>query len=131
MSPKIMKLPDAELEIMKVIWHNETPISTSLIKEHLDKTRPWNVSALLTLLDRLIGRGFLSSYKQGKHRYYEILVEENDYVARENKSFLEKINDNSIIRFVTSLYDSNAITDKDLDELAAFIEEKARGADHG
>jgi len=131
MSPKIMKLPDAELEIMKVIWHNETPISTSLIKEHLDKTRPWNVSALLTLLDRLIGRGFLSSYKQGKHRYYEILVEENDYVARENKSFLEKINGNSIIRFVTSLYDSNAITDKDLDELAAFIEEKARGADHG
>lgn len=131
MSTKIMKLPDAELEIMKVIWHNETPISTSLIKEHLDKTRPWNVSALLTLLDRLIGRGFLSSYKQGKHRYYEILVEENDYVARENKSFLEKINDNSIIRFVTSLYDSNAITDKDLDELAAFIEEKARGADHG
>jgi len=131
MSTKIMKLPDAELEIMKVIWHNETPISTSLIKEHLDKTRPWNVSALLTLLDRLIGRGFLSSYKQGKHRYYEILVEENDYVARENKSFLEKINGNSIIRFVTSLYDSNAITDKDLDELAAFIEEKARGADHG
>ena len=131
MSTQIMKLPDAELEIMKVIWHNETPISTSLIKEHLDKTRPWNVSALLTLLDRLIGRGFLSSYKQGKHRYYEILVEENDYVARENKSFLEKINDNSIIRFVTSLYDSNAITDKDLDELAAFIEEKARGADHG
>jgi len=131
MSPKIMKLPDAELEIMKVIWHNETPISTSLIKEHLDKTRPWNVSALLTLLDRLIGRGFLSSYKQGKHRYYEILVEENDYVARENKSFLEKINDNSIIRFVTSLYDSNAITDRDLDELSAFIEEKARGADHG
>jgi len=131
MSTKIMKLPDAELEIMKVIWHNETPISTSLIKEHLDKTRPWNVSALLTLLDRLIGRGFLSSYKQGKHRYYEILVEENDYVARENKSFLEKINDNSIIRFVTSLYDSNAITDRDLDELSAFIEEKARGADHG
>ena len=131
MSTQIMKLPDAELEIMKVIWHNETPISTSLIKEHLDKTRPWNVSALLTLLDRLIGRGFLSSYKQGKHRYYEILVEENDYVARENKSFLEKINDNSIIRFVTSLYDSNAITDRDLDELSAFIEEKARGADHG
>jgi len=131
MSTQIMKLPDAELEIMKVIWHNETPISTSLIKAHLDKARPWNVSALLTLLDRLIGRGFLSSYKQGKHRYYEILVEENDYVARENKSFLEKINGNSIIRFVTSLYDSNAITDKDLDELAAFIEEKARGADHG
>lgn len=126
MSSKIVKLPDAELEVMKAIWHNETPISTTQIKEYLDKTRPWNVNALLTLLDRLIGRGFLTSYKQGKRRYYEILVEEKDYVAKENKSFLEKINGNSITRLVTSLYDSKAITNEDLDELAAFIEEKAR-----
>lgn len=128
MPHKAVKLPDTELEIMKVIWHNKTPISTSQVKEHLEKTRPWHVNALLTLLDRLIARGFLSSYKEGKHRYYEILVEENDYVARENKSFLEKLNSNSITRFVTSLYDSNAISDKDLEELSSYIEEKTRGS---
>lgn len=126
MSKKIAKLPDTELEIMKEIWHNDTPISTAQIKKLLDENRPWNVSALLTLLNRLINRGFLTSYKQGKHRYYEVLINEQDYVARENETFLEKLNGNSITRFVTSLYKSNAITNADLEELAAFIEEKAR-----
>ncbi len=122
-----MKLPDTELEIMKEIWQNDTPISTAQLKKLLDEKRPWNVSALLTLLNRLINRGFLKSYKQGKHRYYEVLINEQDYVARENETFLEKLNGNSITRFVTSLYQSKAITDEDLEELAAFIEEKARG----
>ncbi|HCL02100.1 MAG TPA: CopY family transcriptional regulator [Lachnoclostridium phytofermentans] len=127
MVKKINKLPDTELEIMKVIWNNETPISTAQLKKYLDEKRPWNVSALQTLLNRLINRGFLKSYKQGKHRCYEVLIEEQDYIARENENFLEKLNGNSITRFVTSLYESNAITNKDLEELALFIEEKSRG----
>ena len=126
MVKKIDKLPDTELEIMKEIWHNKTPISTTELKVYLDKKRPWNVSALQTLLNRLIKRGFLNSYKQGKHRYYEILIEEQDYIARENENFLEKLNGNSITRFITSLYENDAITDEDLEELAAFIEEKSR-----
>ncbi|ABX42437.1 BlaI/MecI/CopY family transcriptional regulator [Lachnoclostridium phytofermentans] len=127
MVKKIDKLPDTELEIMKVIWNNETPISTAQLKKYLDEKRPWNVSALQTLLNRLINRGFLKSYKQAKHRYYEVLIEKQDYIARENGYFLEKLNGNSITRFVTSLYESNAITNKDLEELALFIEEKSRG----
>ncbi len=125
MAKNIKTLPDTELEIMKEIWNNDTPISTAQLKKLLDDNRPWNVSALLTLLNRLIDRGFLKSYKEGKHRYYEVLIEEQDYVARENEHFLGKLNNNSITKFVTSLYDSNAITDKDLEELAAYIEEKS------
>ena len=33
---KIKKLPDAEFEIMKVVWANEPPITTPIIMEHLD-----------------------------------------------------------------------------------------------
>ena len=32
---KIKKLPDAEFEIMKVVWANEPPITTPIIMEHL------------------------------------------------------------------------------------------------
>lgn len=122
MKNKIERLPDTELEVMKVIWNNETPISTSQVKEHLDILRPWNISALQTLLNRLIGRGFLSTTKEGKHRYYESMIDEDTYIAMENKSFLERLNNNSIKKLVASLYNSDSITDKDLDELRAFIE---------
>ena len=63
---ELMRLPDTELEIMKVIWESGRTLSTSEVKASLEEQRPWNVSALQTLLNRLIDRGFLESYKEGK-----------------------------------------------------------------
>lgn len=124
----MQKLPDTELEIMQVIWKENRVLSTPEIKEKLEMNRPWNVSALQTLLNRLIERGFLSSYKEGKNRYYEITVKEEDYLAFENSMFLRKVNANSLTKLVASLYRSHTISDADLDDLAKFIEEKTGGA---
>ncbi len=122
-----MRLPDTELEIMKAIWGADQTLSTSEIKAILEQHRPWNISALQTLLNRLIERGFLSSYKDGKNRFYTAQVAKADYVAMENKSFLEKVNDRSVTKLVASLYESHSISDADLDELAAFIRSKTGG----
>jgi predicted transcriptional regulator len=128
MSKKFKKLPEAELDVMKVVWNwtNEIPISTSQIKEQLDNIRLLNISAVHTLLTRLVNKGFLESYKQEKNRHYKPLIVESDYIAWENKSFLEKLNGNSITKFITRLYDDKTITKEDLEELSAFIEEKTK-----
>ncbi|MCI5680310.1 MAG: BlaI/MecI/CopY family transcriptional regulator [Bacteroidales bacterium] len=125
---EIMRLPDTELEIMKAIWESGKTLSTSEVKALLERNRPWNVSALQTLLNRLIDRGFLESYKEGKNRFYTPLVEEDAYLAVENKAFLEKVNDRSVTKLVASLYDSHSISEADLDELADFIRSKTGGA---
>lgn len=123
----IMRLPDTELEIMKAIWEAGKTISTSEVKALLERNRAWNISALQTLLNRLIERGFLESYKEGKNRYYTAQIAEADYLAVENRSFLEKVNDRSVTKLVASLYESHSISDADLDELAAFIRAKTGG----
>lgn len=125
---EIMRLPDTELEIMKAIWESGRTLSTSEVKTMLERHRPWNVSALQTLLNRLIDRGFLESHKEGKSRFYRPLVAEREYLAVENKAFLEKVNDRSVTKLVASLFDSHSISEEDLDELAAFIREKTGGA---
>lgn len=127
MKNRFSRLPDAELEVMKAVWYSEAPVSTTKIHERLEQNRPWNVSALQTLLNRLIGRGFLSSGKEGKNRVYIPLVREKDYLASENRSFLERLNGNSVRRFVASLYDSHSLTEQDLEELKAFLDEKTKG----
>lgn len=124
---EIMRLPDTELEIMKAIWEKGETLSTSEVKALLERQRPWNVSALQTLLNRLIDRGFLESYKEGKNRFYTPLVAEKEYLAVENKAFLEKVNDRSVTKLVASLFDSHSISEADLDELAAFIRSKTGG----
>ena len=72
-------------------------------------------------------RGFLESHKEGKNRFYRPLVEEKDYLAVENRLFLEKMNNRSLTKLVASLYESRSVSEKDLDELAAFIREKTGG----
>lgn len=119
---KIKRIPDTELEIMQVIWNNPTPITTSEVKKILERDRKWTVGALQTLLNRLIDREFLKGEMQGKSKAYTPLVSESDYLAAESSSFLKRFSGNSITRLVTSLYDSNTISDEDLDELNAFIE---------
>ena len=127
---KITRLPDTELEIMKVIWTMEKNINTTEIKKILEKNRPWNVSALQTLLNRLIDRGFLDTYKEGKNKCYTVLVTEDEYISFENKSFFKKVNNSSITKLVASLYNSKSISEDDLLELSKSIEDKTRGDKH-
>lgn len=123
MTPKkLSKIPDTELEIMQVIWNNPTPITTTEVKRILEEERPWTSGALQTLLNRLINRGFLEAGMQGKAKTYTPIVSEEEYLEIEGKSFFKRFAGNSITRLVTALYDSKAISDRDLDELNAFIE---------
>lgn len=119
------RLPGAELKVMQAVWGcKEYPVTTARIREILEREKPWNLSALQTLLNRLIARGFLNSGKQGKNRCYTPLIGEEEYLADENRSILEKLNGNSVTRLVASLYDSHSITEEDLEELRAFLEER-------
>jgi len=113
---------------MKIIWDwkNEIPITTAQIKEQLDNVRVLNISAIHVLLTRLMDKGFIKTFKQEKNRHYESLIVEGDYIAWENKSFLEKLNGNSITKFITRLYDDKTITKEDLEELSVFIEKKTK-----
>lgn len=122
----IPRIPDAEREVMQVIWHNETPITTGRITELLNEGRPWSLPAVQTLLTRLAARGFVSSEKIGRSRWYTPLVEERDYLRLEGKSFFQRMGERSLTGFIASLYDNNGITDSDLDELQRFLDEKKR-----
>ena len=121
-------LPDTELEVMKVIWQEEAVLSTPEIKERLEENRPWSVSALQTILNRLIEKGFLGSHKEGKKRYYAPLIQEAEYMVCENKHFFERTGNRSLTKLVASLFDSHSVTEQDLDELEEYIRRKTGGA---
>ena len=126
MKNKIAKIPDTELEIMQVIWNNPTPITTSEVKRLLEEERPWSIGALQTLLNRLIDRGVIEGGMLGNSKTYIPLISEEEYLVAESRSFLRKITGNSITKLVASLYDSQSISDKDLEELKKFIDSKGK-----
>lgn len=118
---KNKKLPEAELEIMLVIWDTEGPVTSDYIMERLDKD--WTKPTLLNLLTRLCGRGFLRCEKEGRHNLYYVLTPREDYVQEASGNLLQKLHHNSLTSLVATLYDGQKVSKEDLAALKRFIEE--------
>ncbi|MBE9917062.1 BlaI/MecI/CopY family transcriptional regulator [Paenibacillus donghaensis] len=118
------KLPDSEFEIMKTVWANEPPISTNEIIAGLGGDKSWKPQTVLTLLVRLIERGFLRSEKNGKERIYFPLIAEEEYLQFETESFIEKFHQNSFLSLVNTLYKGKNLDDSELNELERWLKEK-------
>jgi len=121
---KMKKLPDAEFEIMKVVWTNEPPITTSIIMEQLGKEKDWKAQTILTLMVRLVERGFLRTEKNSKERTYYPLISKEDYLEFETGDFMKRFHGNSFASLVTTLYDGKKIKDSDLDTLAKWLNDR-------
>lgn len=119
------KLPDAELEIMLVIWDAAdsgiSSVTSDYIMERLHKS--WVKTTLLNLLTRLVKRGFLNCKKDGRLNIYSPLIERSEYVNNESKCFFQKLHHGSLKSLVASLYDGEKIPDEEIKELERLIKE--------
>lgn len=121
---KMKKLPDAEFEIMKAVWANEPPMTTTIIMEQLGKEKKWKIQTVVSLMLRLVERGFLRSEKHGKERTYFPLVDKEDYLKFETGSFMKQYHDSSLFNLINTLHDDKALSDEDIDELLKWAKER-------
>ncbi len=59
------KLSDAELDIMLAIWQSPPPVQRADLEEQL-RSHNWADTTLLTLLSKLVEKGYLSVERQGR-----------------------------------------------------------------
>lgn len=121
---ELKRLPDAEFEIMKVVWANEPPITTGIIMDQLGREKKWKAQTIITLLLRLVERGFVRTEKSGKERSYFPLVSKEEYLKFETGDFIERFHENSFVSLVSTLYNGKKLQNRDLDELMKWLQEK-------
>lgn len=118
------QLPAAEFALMQIIWQNDTPISTNQIIAHMEESARRKPQTILTLLTRLIERGFLESERAGKERLYTPLIAREDYLAFESSQFMKRFHSNSFISLVNTLYLGNQMSEKDIQEIRDWLSKK-------
>ena len=121
----LKKLPDAEFEVMKTVWQNEPPITTNMLMAQLGNKKEWRLQTLITLLLRLVDRGFLRTEKNGKERTYYPLVDKEQYLKFETSSFIDRFHNHSIVSLVDTLYDGKELKESDLDELSKWLKKRS------
>ena len=120
---EIDTLPEAELVVMQAIWGLEEPVGTGKIIESLEEKKDWSRSTIQVFLGRLEERGFLKCERKGRLKMYYSKIKEEEYRARETKSFIENMYENSCGKLIASLVQTNMMTKEDLKEIMKIIEE--------
>lgn len=122
--PKIKRLPDAELEIMNALWDAAAPLTAAELETALPgPPRARARTTLLTLLARLEEKGCVNREKQGRGYLYTATLTRSEYMPAESKSAWHRLFGGSPRSFVAALAETDALTDADIDELAAYLEE--------
>ena len=116
------RLGSAELEIMLAVWGAGEPVAASYVQGKLRGSRDWPLPAVLTSLNRLVEKGFLSREKRGRGNWYKSLISENDYKAAESRGVIDRLYGSSFTGMVAALYDQRAIGREDLEELRQYLD---------
>lgn len=118
------RLPEAELEVMLAIWNTTPPVNTSYLMDAVGKARSWKAPTLISFLVRLEDRGYISSFKKGKERYYEPIAEKSEYIKTASEQFIKQFHGGSFVSMMDSLYRDKKLSEEDIDELLEWLKSK-------
>jgi predicted transcriptional regulator len=92
--------------------------------QQLGNERAWKAQSAISLMLRLVERGFLSTEKNGKERTYFPLVSKEDYLKFETGNFIKNFHDNSLLNLVATAYAGEEISDGEMDDLLNWVKER-------
>ena len=115
------RLPDAELDVMLVLWNAQTPMKTSKILEQLNWEKNWSISTLQSLLSRLSDRGFVRAEKNMRFKYYRPVVREDDYKIWETRQFVQRLHGNSCRLLIETLLNDHAFEVSDIQYILQLL----------
>lgn len=88
---RIQRLSDEELDVMLMVWHANSVVTKEYIQKALVEKRRWEMPKLLSVLSRLVDKGFLKPLAHERSGGYVFAVSQRDYQAHERKNLLERM----------------------------------------
>jgi Predicted transcriptional regulator len=119
------KISDAELEVMKVLWASNNPLSEREIIDILNQEINWHRATIQTLIRRLCEKGAIQKEKKELFLYTALLSEE-EYAREKTANLLDKIYGGSAKNLVSAMLSSDILSEKDVEELQSYWKERKK-----
>lgn len=114
----MQQVSDYELELLKIIWaNNGVALYAEIVKALEEKGTPWTKNTIITLLSRLIEKGYLMTNKIGRRNKYTSIVSEEEYQTVQTEAFLNKIYEGNAKGLVSTLIQRDMLSPKDYEDL--------------
>lgn len=117
-----MHLTTAEEQIMKLLWKLDKAFIRDLLKEFPDP-RP-APTTVITLLKRMIDKGFVSYKQYGNSREYYPLVKKGEYFSDHINVLIKDFFNNSTTQFASFFANETEMSNEELKELRELVDKK-------
>ena len=121
----LLRISEAEWEIMKVIW-KAAPASAHEIARALAPRFKWSSATVKTFLNRLLAKGALRFEKRGRAYLYSPACTESELRATEADSFLRRVFDGALSPMIAHFADARRLSAKDWETLEQIVRERKR-----
>lgn len=117
-----MHLTTAEEQIMKLLWKLDKAFIRDLLKEFPDP-RP-APTTVITLLKRMIDKGFVSYKQYGNSREYYPLIKKGEYFSDHINGLIKDFFNNSTTQFASFFATETEMSKEELKELRELVDKK-------
>lgn len=123
----MQQISDYERELMKVIWGNGgTALYAEIAEALAEKGKPWTKNTIITLLSRLIDKGYLKTSKIGRRNQYTAQIPEEEYRITQTEHFVKKIYEGDVRGLLSALIRTDRLTAEDCEALRDYWEKAGK-----
>lgn len=117
-----MALGKLERAAMDILWE-EGEMSGSELYRKVGKKLRIRHNTLLTVLERLIAKGFLAKRKEGRNNFFKPLISRDEYCLKIAVPLLKELLDVSSGSVLSAFVDNACRDNENIDELKHLIDE--------
>jgi BlaI family transcriptional regulator, penicillinase repressor len=117
-----MQLTNAEEQVMKLLWKLDKAFIRDLINEFPDPKPA--TTTVLTLIKRMINKGFVSYKQYGNSREYFPLIKKADYFSDHINGIIKDFFNNSTAQFASFFTNETDMSPEELKELRDIVDNK-------
>ena len=117
-----MHLTNAEEQVMKLLWRLDKAFIRDLLNEFPDPKPA--TTTVITLLKRMMDKGFVSYKQYGNSREYYPLIKKSDYFSDHINGLIKDFFNNSTSQFASFFTNETEMSKSELKELRDLVDKK-------
>ena len=116
-----VRLSEAELEVMEVLWASPHPLGATDVAAAISNERQWSLATVKTLLSRLLAKQAIEPAKDGRRFLYAPRIEREAYVGAESRRFMSRLFGGRLSPLIAQLADEEALDAEDVAQIEALL----------
>lgn len=120
---KLEKLTDCEELVMKTVWDAEEELSLMEVMSRVNEKykKNWKPQTVSTFLARLVKKGYLRHYRQGRVFFYQILVPLDTYKGQLTNDYVNFWNHSNADEFLCALAEERPLREDEVERIQKLI----------